>query len=57
MREQLTRIYQRHCSKEGESVEDGIKRFGACARSFLPLRGSSDVLRQSQSRRWRGTTS
>ena len=57
MREQLTRIYQRHCSKEGEGVEDGIKRFGACARSFLPLRGSSDVLRQSQSKRWRGTTS
>lgn len=57
MREQLTRIYQRHCSKEGESVEDGIKRFGACAGGFLPLRDSSDVLRQSQSRRWRGTTS
>lgn len=30
MRESLTRIYQRHCNKEGEGVEDAIKRFGVC---------------------------
>ena len=36
MREQLTRIYQRHCNKEGEGVEDGIKRFGA---PFFPRAG------------------
>lgn len=39
MREQLTRIYQRHCNKEGEGVEDGIKRFGAC--ELLRLRGDA----------------
>ncbi|TFY60594.1 hypothetical protein EVJ58_g5045 [Rhodofomes roseus] len=27
VREQLTRIYQRHCNKEGESVDEGVKRF------------------------------
>ncbi|KZT68779.1 hypothetical protein DAEQUDRAFT_309447 [Daedalea quercina L-15889] len=27
VREQLTRIYQRHCNKEGESVDEGIRRF------------------------------
>ncbi|KAI0726013.1 Clp protease-domain-containing protein [Fomitopsis betulina] len=27
VRESLTRIYQRHCNKEGEGVEDAIKRF------------------------------
>ena len=56
MREQLTRIYQRHCNKEGESVEDGIKRFGACALCSR-ARGSPDVLHKPQSRHWRGTTS
>ena len=29
VREALTRIYQRHCGKPGESVEDGMQRFGA----------------------------
>jgi len=27
VREVLTNIYQRHCSREGESVEDGVERF------------------------------
>ncbi|CAG7847982.1 ATP-dependent Clp protease proteolytic subunit {ECO:0000256/RuleBase:RU003567} {ECO:0000256/RuleBase:RU000549} [Serendipita indica DSM 11827] len=27
IREKLTSIYQKHCGKEGESVEDGVKRF------------------------------
>ncbi|KAK7688145.1 hypothetical protein QCA50_008515 [Cerrena zonata] len=27
VREQLTKIYQRHCAKEGEDVEDGLTRF------------------------------
>ena len=28
VREQLTKIYQRHCAKDGENVEDGLARFG-----------------------------
>ena len=28
VREVLTKIYQRHCAKEGEAVEDGVARFG-----------------------------
>ena len=28
VREVLTGIYQRHCGKPGESVEEGIQRFG-----------------------------
>ncbi|KAI0791786.1 Clp protease proteolytic subunit /Translocation-enhancing protein tepa [Abortiporus biennis] len=27
VREQLTKIYQRHCSKDGESAQEGIDRF------------------------------
>ncbi|PAV21742.1 atp-dependent clp protease proteolytic subunit [Pyrrhoderma noxium] len=27
VREVLTKIYQRHCAKEGEAVEDGVARF------------------------------
>ena len=30
VRDVLTRIYQRHCGKEGESVHDGVDRFVMC---------------------------
>lgn len=30
VRQVLTSIYQRHCGLPGESVEDGVQRFGAC---------------------------
>ena len=29
VRERLTKIYQYHCGKEGESVQNGVDRFGA----------------------------
>jgi ATP-dependent Clp protease, protease subunit len=41
VRQVLTEIYQRHCGINGESVSDGMKRFGEClsaqARSFGPF--------------------
>ena len=40
VREQLTKIYQRHCAKDGEIVEDGLARFGTfpCLPYMLPLK-------------------
>ena len=29
VREMLTGIYQKHCGKEGESLEEGLARFGS----------------------------
>ncbi len=41
VREVLTRIYQRHCGLEGESIDDGVQRFGM--RSFSVIsRGGTD---------------
>lgn len=34
MREQLTKIYQRHCAKDGEAVEEGLARFGTYHNHF-----------------------
>ena len=30
VREVLTGIYQKHCAKDGENVQEGLARFGTC---------------------------
>ena len=57
VREALTRIYQRHCGQPGESVEDGMQRFGA-SRPF-PFVSVTAMLtsRNQQRRRSSATTS
>ena len=44
VREVLTKIYQRHCAKEGEAVEDGVARFGKFV-IYLSILSSCLVLR------------
>ncbi|KAI0079089.1 hypothetical protein K474DRAFT_1592727 [Panus rudis PR-1116 ss-1] len=44
VREQLTKIYQKHCARDGETVEDGLQRFERALERdyFLTAREAQD---------------
>ena len=56
VREALTHIYQRHCGKEGESIKEGVQRFGEAYRYKLDciVLTNSPALKREH---WRGITS